>query len=217
MYEATFRIDDRGSHPVQTAGTGCRVDLWCNEHCDLLHVRGGDVERVVGRLREDVGVDESLEAEGEAVAVTAACLRERESAPVERYLRRHGCLLLPPLRFENGEKHCRLLALDPAALTGVYRDLVDDGFAVDVASKREVEAVGQRGPLLFPDGVVPDLTDRQRTALLAAYELGYYEIPRETTTEDIAAAVGVERRTAEDHLRRAERKLVGALAPYLGG
>jgi len=34
-------------------------------------------------------------------------------------------------------------------------------------------------------------------------------------TTAVADELGVQRRTAEDHLRRAERKLVDAVVPYL--
>ena len=65
------------------------------------------------------------------------------------------------------------------------------------------------------DSALPDLSPRQREALLTAVETGYYRIPRDATTDDVAARLGVERRTAEEHLRRAENKLLSALAGVL--
>lgn len=55
------------------------------------------------------------------------------------------------------------------------------------------------------------LTDRQREALELAVEGGYYERPRETTTEAIGEAMGIDRRTVEEHLRKVERRLVTTL------
>lgn len=46
---------------------------------------------------------------------------------------------------------------------------------------------------------------------------GYYERPRAMTTEDVAAAMGVGRRTAAEHLRKAERQVLTALVPSDGG
>ncbi|XVH32956.1 helix-turn-helix domain-containing protein [Haloferacaceae archaeon DSL9] len=217
MYEATFRIDDGGPYAVSTAGTDARVELWCNEHCDLLHAAGDDLDPLVDAVEAVAGVRETLSRDGEVVLVTNACLKESETDHIERYLRRHGCLLLPPLRYAAGAKYCRLLALDPAALTAVYRDLVDDGYRIDVESKRRAETVRQDGPLLSPESVLPTLTARQREVLTVAYDGGYYDIPRGVTTADIADAVGIGRRTAEDHLRRAEAKVVSGLMPYLRG
>ena len=214
MYEATFRVGD-AAQPIPTAGREVRVDLWCNDHCDLVRAVGDDADAVLADIAATVGVADRVRDGDEYVAVTDGCLAAQRSDNVERYVGRHGCLLLPPLRYADGERISRVLALSGDALSRVYRDLVADDHDVAVESKREVNTVPGDGPLLDPCGVVPQLTARQREVLLTAVEGGYYEIPRGTTTAAVAAAVGVERRTAEDHLRRAERKVIEAFASDL--
>lgn len=213
MYEATFSIADSSPYAEPTDGADCRIDLWCNDHADLLSVRG-EVEGVVERVRADVGIDGEIRGDREAVVVTSSCLREHEPT-IEGHLRPHGCLLLPPLRYEGGAKHCRVLTLESATLADLYEDLLADGLSIDVRSKREVHAPTPSSPLVSLEGVVPDLTARQREVITLAVDRGYYELPRETTTAELAAELGVGRRTAEDHLRRAERKLLPALVSYL--
>ncbi len=215
MYEATFHIEGEGAYAVATADTDTSVELWCNDHCDLLYVTDGATEEILIHVRERVGVQELLRRPNELVVVTDDCLTRHEGNLIETYLARHNCLLLPPLRYSNGAKSCRVLALDPAALTACYRDLIEDGFSVTVERKREIETVAHDAPLLTLDGVLPDLSPRQREIFSTAYDEGYYEIPRKTTTEAIADEVGIERRTAEEHLRRAENKLVTALIDYI--
>lgn len=53
-----------------------------------------------------------------------------------------------------------------------------------------------------------DLTDRQQEVIQTAFEMGYYEVPREATTSEIAAEVGVDPSTVTEHLQRAERNLL---------
>ncbi|MFD1513331.1 helix-turn-helix domain-containing protein [Halomarina rubra] len=212
MYEATFRIGDAGGLAALTADTDARVELWCNDHCDLLSVTGGD-ESTLARLESRVGVRESVERDGQVVVVTERCLREAGTT-VDEYLERHGCLLVPPLRYVDGATVCRLLALDSADLSACFRDLVDDGVRVTVDQKRSAGTVTPGSPLGV-DELLPDLTARQRAAFVTAYEQGYYEIPRQTSTEAIAEVLGVERRTAEEHLRRAENKLAAVLVAHL--
>lgn len=214
MYEATFRVGD-AAQPIPTAGRDVRVDLWCNDHCDLVRAVGSDAAAVLSDVDATVGVADRIVDGEEHVAVTEDCLAGQRSDDVESYVGRHGCLLLPPLQYANGKRSCRVLALDAGALSDLYRDLIADGHDVIVQSKRSVDSVTGDGPLLDPGGVVPPLTARQREVLLTAVENGYYEIPRDIDTASIAAKVGVERRTAEDHLRRAERKLVEAMIGYL--
>lgn len=52
------------------------------------------------------------------------------------------------------------------------------------------------------------LSDRQLEALESALALGYYEIPRAATVEDVAADIGCARSTAAEHLRKSESKVL---------
>ena len=55
------------------------------------------------------------------------------------------------------------------------------------------------------------LTDRQREVLRAAYLAGYYAWPRDTTAEQLSETLGIASPTLHQHLRRAQRNLLGAL------
>jgi len=52
------------------------------------------------------------------------------------------------------------------------------------------------------------LTPRQREVLLAAFEAGYYAVPRESTLTAVAHELGVSKATCSDVLHRAESALV---------
>jgi len=56
-----------------------------------------------------------------------------------------------------------------------------------------------------------ELTDRQHAALVRAYTGGFFEWPHEATGDDLAEAMGVCRSTFHEHLRAAQRKLIGAI------
>lgn len=214
MYEATFHMRGDVAYEDATAGRDVSIELWCNDHCDLLHVRGDIEDAVTGEIADAVGVEDTIQRGDEHVVVTSECLRPHTEGNVEGYLERHDCLLLPPLRYENGGKLVRVLTLDPENLTRFYQD-IQESFRVTVRAKREVDTVTQSRPLLSLDSLLPDLSDRQKEAVVSAWEAGYYAIPRETTTEALAARMGIDRRTFEEHLRLAENKLVGTLVEQL--
>lgn len=213
MHEVTARVADDSPYAVATADTDATVELWCNDHRDLLHVRG-PAEGVREHVEAAVGVSDAVAHDDELLLVTADCLREHGESTIEPYVAANDCLLVPPIRYADGEKIVRVLALDPANLTGFYRDVAAE-HDVTVEAKHDRSTPGRRSPLVDLDAVLPDLSPRQREALVTAHEFGYYDIPREATTADLGAAMGVDRRTAEEHLRRAENKLLGALAPRL--
>jgi predicted DNA binding protein len=92
------------------------------------------------------------------------------------------------------------------------------------AGDREVELLSKRtlrvNPLLNTPragvGALFDgLTDKQAEALVLAHRHGLYASPRRVTAADIADGVGVSRSTYEEHLRKAESRIVGNLMPYL--
>jgi len=56
-----------------------------------------------------------------------------------------------------------------------------------------------------------DLTEPQRRVLRLAHSLGYYEVPRRTTTDRIAKSLKMNKGTVGRHLRRAEKHLVDRL------
>ena len=55
------------------------------------------------------------------------------------------------------------------------------------------------------------LTDRQHEVLDVAYELGYYDVPRKSSTAEVAADLGVDDSTVAEHLQRAEHNLLESL------
>jgi DNA-directed RNA polymerase specialized sigma24 family protein len=55
------------------------------------------------------------------------------------------------------------------------------------------------------------LTERQREVLEIAYEHGYYDIPRGSSTAEIAAELDVDDSTVVEHLQRAEHNLLETL------
>ena len=59
-----------------------------------------------------------------------------------------------------------------------------------------------------PERPLDELTDRQRQVLRTAYDMGYYEVPREATTDEVAASLSVDSSTVTEHLQRAERNLL---------
>ncbi|AFK21305.1 transcriptional regulator (plasmid) [Haloferax mediterranei ATCC 33500] len=214
MYKAVFRIESDDPYSSSTAKNNTTIELWCNDHCDLLHITGERQDEVVKHVDSEVGVQERIDNESDQTIITEACLKRHGSDYIEPYLAANNCLLLPPLRYEHGAKVVRVLSLDSSNLTTFYSDISAD-HTVTVESKKELKNVRSETPVLSVDSFLPTLSDRQREVFLTAYEQGYYEIPRGTTTAELADAVGVGRRTVEHHLRRAEEKFADVFAAYL--
>jgi len=61
----------------------------------------------------------------------------------------------------------------------------------------------------FPaDSPISRLTDKQRKVLITAYKLGFYDLPKRISSEDLARKLGLVKSTFVAHRRKAERRLL---------
>jgi len=66
-----------------------------------------------------------------------------------------------------------------------------------------------------PNSPIGRLTDKQRRVLIAAYRLGYYDVPRRITSEELAKKLNLVKATFSTHVRKAERRLLTELLSEL--
>ncbi len=70
----------------------------------------------------------------------------------------------------------------------------------------KILSLTQIGPK--PDSVMSSLTLKQRQALVTAFGLGYYNVPRRVSSQTIARLLKMDKSTFAEHLRKAERRIV---------
>ncbi|WP_435064191.1 helix-turn-helix domain-containing protein [Halobaculum sp. EA56] len=89
------------------------------------------------------------------------------------------------------------------------RAMIDDFSEIGTVTLGKVGRVGESDVRL---------TDRQREVVAAALDRGYFEWPREITSEELAEEMDISRTTMLEHLRKAESKLLSdALESTTGG
>jgi len=141
-------------------------------------------------------------AEGGFYLYVREALPERD-LELATALDRDGLLVVPPITYREDGKAEFSLAGEPTAV----QDAVD---AVPEPIDVEILEIGRYRGQPFDRG--GGLTDRQREAVRAAVDCGYYESPREGTVEDVAAAMSCAPGTAAEHLRKAESVVMDAVA-----
>jgi predicted DNA binding protein/GAF domain-containing protein len=80
----------------------------------------------------------------------------------------------------------------------------------ELVAKRVVD-VSDRSVATIRQRIADRLTDKQSTALRAAFLAGYYDYPRETTAEELAGSLDIASSTLYQHLQAAHRKLLGTV------
>ncbi len=128
-------------------------------------------------------------------------VRERTGERLARFAAAFAGLdlvIVPPLTYLPGGR----LRFEVVGEAGALRSVVE---GVPDPLRADVERVGEYD---HADAGAASLTGRQRAALDAGLEVGYYDVPRTGGVDDVAAALGCAPSTASDHLRKAEAALV---------
>lgn len=111
---------------------------------------------------------------------------------------RESVVVIPPVVYTDAGAAVFEVLGDPGDLRALLADLPD---GVD----ETVERVGGYDPRRSPGAA---LTERQREVVGTAVELGYYDVPREATLDEVAAELDIAGSTVSAHLRKAEAAVV---------
>ena len=177
-----------------------REELWswsfAGEMPTCLFRAEGDVDAYTERVADVDAVEEfevTPATEDSFYVFVHAMPSEQEMEWMTAFYR-SSIVVLPPIVYTtDGEAVFEVLG-DPDDLRGMLAGLPD---RVDAT----VERVGEFERYRSPDA---SLTGRQREVVRTAVEMGYYEIPREATLDDVAAELDIAASTVSDHLRKAE-------------
>mgnify|MGYP000135609996 CR=1 FL=1 len=113
-----------------------------------------------------------------------------------------GLIVVPPIRYhEDGTVTFSLFGPDAEIQAAV--EAVPDVVDVTIEAVGSLQATAQTGAAA--------LSTRQREAITTAVEIGYYEIPRQASHEDVAEAIDCAPSTAAEHLQKAESTLISTI------
>lgn len=164
----------------------------------------GDRERLAEILEasEDVRSFELTELGGEIQSYVHFEPAEPARALLE-LTREHELVVDTPIEF-RGDGRLRVAVIGEDDV--VQRAITDVPDEVDM----ELERLSDYEPELRE--LSSQLTERQQEILDTAVEVGYYQVPREATHEDIAAVLDIATTTVGEHLRKIEARLLSELS-----
>lgn len=213
--EVTFSLSDPAYPFVGLSATAdCAVELARmlprdgDRYAEYFHVAGASPETVLELAAAFEAIEATCllrRADGGLFefVVSAACparsLAERGALPtVVKGVEGRGRIVVEILpSYDASEIVGEFLEAEPDASLVAKRT---KDHPVPLFTRREVEAA-----------IEVHLTDRQREVLRTAFEMGYYDRPRETTGDEIADDLGISSSTFSQHIRAAERNVLGLL------
>lgn len=196
------------------------IAQWCNRGVEVveIHARGAKLEEVMASLRtlSKRGLKplrESVEG-GDSQLLLLRC-PHRGPESIDKIIESAGCLYLPPVVYRDGWEHYRTIAFDEDTARELVKAMKGHG-EFELISKRPIGGgLTTRALVITASQLLSELTAKQASAMLGAIEEGYYRVPRKVRTEDIARRRKVPRTTFEEHVRKAEAKIMQSMAPYV--
>jgi predicted DNA binding protein len=190
---------------------------WCNGEHDVyeLHVENDEeydaVVKEVSKLGELIE-ESSNEQKIHLITETCACTRENS---VGKNLEDFDLLHVSPVVYSKGWEYYRIIAFRHEDLKRFLERMEGPGFAYEIVRKVPFNGFIASSLTMTADALFSDLTDKQMDALMTAHNSGYYLFPRKNDIQSIAAKRRVPRTTFQEHLKKAENKIVSSLIPYI--
>lgn len=196
-----------------------KIFIWCNRENDVIEVIVKNPEEyplVMEQIRAsnilDV-VEESSDNHSLYLNIHKChCMNENT---IVRHIGTLDLLNIFPNLIENGWVYHRLIVFKHEDLGELLQRLEKWGWVYKILRKVPFNGFIASSLTLNADALFSDLTEKQTDALLTAHRNGYYKLPRKADIQTIAAKTRVPRTTFQEHLKKAENKLVTALVPYV--
>lgn len=217
LYEASFRVKHECPYrEISERHPDLTIREWYLSDCQVIEITapGSPTEELLDEI-DHIGtiLHKSIDESGLHV-VTQSCLCSLEDSIIERF-EAHNCLYQPPTIHRQGWEHYTVIAFDESDVRALLHDLETDR-DIEVLSKTAITEQQIPHSMLAPvDQLFENVTERQLAALRLALECGYYEQPRKTSLRELAEQTAVARSTYEEHLRKAENKILTNAGQFL--
>jgi hypothetical protein len=170
----------------------------------ILHYVEGDVEAFEAAIREiDLVREYELKPAGDGTFY-AYLHDDLTDAVLDLWSvgDRSGVVTVPPIEW-HPDGTATVSVFGPSAVIQAAIDAVPESVTVTIEEISGMQAM--------PGTVASSLSERQREAVEAAVDVGYYDVPRTGSQGDVAARLDCASSTAAEHLQKAESRVFRAL------
>ncbi len=225
LYEIGFKLQhDCPFNDLSRKYPRAVIALWCNNKKDVLEITCDEIDlfqRIqadMDSFEKELGVKvlrKSFSSTNAQLVIQTCSCHLQPTPSICSVIEKHNSMEVQPTIYKEGWEWYRVIAFNQKDIKGMFNAL--EKFAnVEVVSRRiEEEKTVRDSFVISTSNLLGALTEKQTFALLAALDHGYYRVPKQVTTDEIAKSLGVPRTTYEEHLRKAESKVLRSLVPYI--
>jgi len=221
LFEVALKVAARNSFlaDITRRFPSVSIFIWCNRENDVFEVvvrNPEDYPLVMDEIRAHpfMGLIEEISDNRRLYMNVRECHCMKEDTIV-RHIGELDVLNIFPNIVENGWAYYRLIVFRHKDLEELLRRFDNWGWVYKILRKIPFDGFIASSLTITADALFSGLTERQMIALLTAHRHGYYNLPRDADVQTIAAKENMSRTTFQEHLKKAENKLVAALVPHM--
>jgi len=220
LFEVALKVTQKSFYTdLSRRFPSASIFIWCNRENDVIEVvvrNPEDYPLVMEEIRAHpiMNVVEEISDDRRLYLSVHECNCMKHDTIV-RHIGKLDILNIFPNMIENGWAYHRLIVFKHKDLEELLRRIEEWGWFYKILRKTRFDGFVASSLTLSADVLFSGLTERQMEAILTAHRHGYYNLPRNADIQTIAAKEKVPRTTYQEHLKKAENKLVSALIPHL--
>lgn len=218
LFEIMFKVrHDCPFGNISQKFPSLKMFQWCNREHEVLEMiveTHEDYAALMEEISKLSGIIDMLSDRGKVHLVTKSCFCTNENS-IEKNIEACNLLHVAPVVYEQGWEYYRVIAFRHEDLEELLQRLEEKELVFKILRKVPFDSFIASSLTLTVDTLFSDLTEKQTDALLTAYRNGYYQFPRKANVQEIAFKERVPRTTFQEHVKKAENKLIAALVPYI--
>jgi hypothetical protein len=195
------------------------VFIWCNRENDVIEVvvRNPEEYPLVVEEIQAVHIKDVMEeiTDEQRLYLNVHACHCMNQDTIVRHIGKLNILNIFPNMIENGWAYHRLIVFRHKDLEELLKRFDKWEWQYKILHKAPFDGFVSSSLTMSADALFSGLTEKQMEAILAAHRYGYYNLPRASDVKAIAAKEEVPRTTFQEHLMKAENKLVSALIPNI--
>ena len=207
---------DNPIHALTEKYPSLKIWTWCNYITDIHEIvadNPDDFNDAVNEFKSVYSILNESVISSNVRLITQNCICS-EKTTVHDNIQELEILNLMPVFAANGYEYYRLIAFKHESIEELFERLDKLGFEVEIQKKVPFNGMVSDN-LITLNSLVSNLTDKQMEAIIAAFTNGYYQTPREVNVSNVAQRMRVPRTTLQEHLNKAENKLISSIIPQI--
>jgi len=191
--------------------------LWCNREHEVIEIivdKLKECSAVLEEMNKINGIIKKSSDHNKVYFFIKKCLCASEDS-VSQNIEVFNLLHISPVVINHGWEYYRVIAFKHRDIKRLLQRFEDKSFTFEILRKVPLNGFITSSLTLTADSLFSELTEKQIEALLTAYGYGYFRSPRKANVKTIAKQNRIPRTTFQEHLMKAENKLVASLVPYV--